>query len=156
MDDPQRTRTVERRADAGVDTAETGESSGRGRVLSGVWRTMPTIRGFLLALGLAVAGLLLGGLVPLLGPVGRVVGVGVAAFALGLFGSRRRYVETGLAGAFAAGLAAVLGALGTGFFPVLVGYGVEIAGVGVGIGLLASLVGHYLGRDLRAGFTRGL
>ena len=54
----------------------------------------------------------------------------------------------------------VVGTLTNAFFPfavrLLTEYGVVIAGVGVGVGALAALVGHYVGRDLRDGLTREL
>lgn len=118
--------------------------------------TVVTVRGFLLAFGVALAGTVLGGFVPLLGSLGSLVGLFLAAFALGLFGNRRRYVAVGVAGAGVAGAVTVLGALGPLLLPVVADYGVAIAGVGAGAGLLVSLVGHYFGRDLRAGFTRDL
>ncbi|MFB6196246.1 MAG: hypothetical protein ABEI80_08735 [Haloplanus sp.] len=119
-------------------------------------RGLFALRVFLLALVLSVAGLLVGGTVPLLGVVGRFVGIGVAGFLLAVLGPERRYVEAGLAGALAAGLGFVLAAVGSPFFVVLGDYGVQVAGVGTTAGLIAGLLGHYLGRDLRAGLTRDL
>lgn len=115
-------------------------------------------RRFLLALGLAVAGLVVGGAVPFVGFVTRYVGLFVAAFGYGLVTDRSAYTEVGLAGAVAAAVTLLLGTLTTGGFVLgadLVGrYGVALTGVGVGLGLLVSVVGHYFGRDLRAGLTR--
>ncbi|MFB6080503.1 MAG: hypothetical protein ABEJ81_05860 [Haloferacaceae archaeon] len=151
--DRGRTRTVER---------EDGERSRRGGDAgsSGLLRvpspTVVTARGMALAFALALAGVVVGGMVPLVGAVGRFVGLFLAAFALGLAGSRRRYVESGIAGALAAGLGALLGTLATPFFPAVARYGVAIAGVGAGLGLVVSVAGHYFGRDLRAGLTRDL
>jgi hypothetical protein len=101
-----------------------------------------------------------GGAIPLVGFLGRLGGLFVVAFAVGLLGSGRRYAEVGLAAAVASGLGFVAGALSSTFVPfaveLLTQYGVAIAGVGAGVGALAALVGHYLGRDLRAGLTRDL
>jgi hypothetical protein len=148
--------------DAGesADSETAGRRRGR---LAGARRRVGGLfapRAFLLALALVSAGLLVGGSVPLLGAVGRLVGVAVGAFALGLVGARRRYLEVAVAGGLAAGLAFVLGVLTSALFPigvsVLQDYGVTLAGVGAGSGALAALVGHYLGRDLRAGLTHDL
>ncbi|MFB6304312.1 MAG: hypothetical protein ABEH47_04035 [Haloferacaceae archaeon] len=140
MDDRLRSRATE-----GTD----GERSARSR------RFPVGVRGLLLAFAFALAGVVLGGFVPLLGPVGRLVGLLLAAFALGLRG-RRRYLEVGVAGAAVGGVATVLGALGPFLLPVVADYGVAVGGVGAGTGLLVSLLGHYLGRDLRAGLSRDL
>ncbi|WP_256545591.1 hypothetical protein [Halobellus inordinatus] len=124
----------------------------------GSLRSPFSIRSFLVVLALSVVGVVAGGSIPLVGSVGQFLGLFVVAFAVGAVGSRRRYLEVGLAGAIAAGLAFVLGTLTSVFAPVavriLADYGVAIAGVGVGAGLLASLAGHYFGRDLRDGLTR--
>jgi hypothetical protein len=115
---------------------------------------------FLLALVLSVVAVVAGGAVPLLGFVGRLVGLFVVAFAIGLVGRERRYLEVGLAAALASGMGFVVGTLTSAFFPfavrLLSEYGVAIAGVGAGVGALAALVGHYFGRDLRDGVTRDL
>jgi len=143
---------------SGVAESDAASTSGgrlRGRLPSG-----PTvsIRSFLVVLALLLVGLFVGGSIPLVGAVGRFVGLFAAAFAIGLGGSRSRYLEVGLAGALASGAAFVLGTLTSVFAPiavsVLADYGLAIAGVGVVSGLVASLAGHYFGRDLRDGLTR--
>ncbi|QCC46982.1 hypothetical protein [Halobellus limi] len=115
-------------------------------------------RSFLVVLALSLAGVIAGGSIPLVGTVGQFLGLFLVAFVVGAVGARRRYLEVGLAGAIAAGIAFVLGTLTSVFAPVavqvLADYGVAIAGVGTGAGLLASLAGHYFGRDLRDGLTR--
>lgn len=119
-----------------------------------------SVRTFLVALVLSVVAVVAGGAIPLVGFLGRLGGLFVVAFAVGLLGSGRRYAEVGLAAAVASGLGFVAGALSSTFVPfaveLLTQYGVAIAGVGAGVGALAALVGHYLGRDLRAGLTRDL
>ncbi|WP_336024991.1 hypothetical protein [Halobellus salinisoli] len=126
--------------------------------LPSVPRPSFSVRSFLVVLALSVVGIVAGGSVPFVGTLGQLIGLFVAAFAIGLVGSRTRYLEVGLAGAAAAGLAFVLGTLTSVFAPLAVGviadYGVAIAGVGTGTGLLAALLGHYFGRDLRDGLTR--
>ncbi|MCO8267303.1 hypothetical protein NKF06_12075 [Haloferax sp. AB510] len=135
--------------------AERSASSGGGR-LSGLFSP----RVFLAALLLSIGGLLVGGAIPIVGFIGRFVGIAAAGFVLGLVGSKRRYTEVVLAGAIAAGLAFVLSTLFAVFAPfavqLLADYGVAIAGVGAASGGLAGLVGHYFGRDLRAGLTEEL
>ena len=95
-----------------------------------------------------------------MGSIGRFVGLFAVACATGLIGSRSRYLEVGVAGAVAAGVTFLLGTLTSIFAPVavqvLADYGVAIVGVGTGAGLLVSIVGHYFGRDLRAGLTRDI
>ncbi|MFB6108187.1 MAG: hypothetical protein ABEJ82_05000 [Haloplanus sp.] len=140
------------------DAPGTNDATGGGR-LAGVRRRLGGLfspKLFVLALALSLVGLLVGGAIPIIGVVGRFVGVALAGFALGLVADRRRYVEVGLAGAVAAGLGFVASALGTVLIPYVVDYGVEIAGVGATAGLVSALVGHYFGRDLRAGLRRDL
>ena len=84
-------------------------------------------------------------------------GVFFAAFVIGLALSARRYVETGVAGAAAGATVAVANVLGVGFLPIGIDYlqqwGLPLLAVGGGIGLVVALLGHYFGRDLRAGLT---
>lgn len=101
----------------------------------------------LLAGGVAT---LLGGFVPVVGGLGGLVGVGVAAFWYGLAG-RRVYAEVATAGALAAGLAALLDYL---VLALAAGLGTPIVVVGGAAGAGAGVLGHYLGRDLRDGLTR--
>ncbi|WP_435127829.1 hypothetical protein [Halobaculum sp. D14] len=145
--------------DAGADgSSRFGVPSLRGRLPVGSGRSPVTLRGLLLTFVVAAAGLLVGGAVPLVGGLTRYVGLFAACFALGLVRSRRAYLETAFAGTLAAVSAFLLGTLSVG--GVLVGtnlladYGVPIAGVGVGVGLVLSVAGYYFGRDLRDGLTR--
>lgn len=166
-------RSDQRERDTGFDGAgfdldspsDTAAEDGRKRtsVRFGVRRRLGglfSVRWFLLALVLSVVGIVVGGAVPLVGFVTRLLGLLAAGFALGLLSSRRRYVEVGLAGGIAAGLGFVLSTLTSAFFPfavrLLADYGVAIAGVGAVTGALVMIVGHYLGRDLRGGLTRDL
>jgi len=101
---------------------------------------------------------ILGGAIPLIGgTVGPALGVLLGAFLVGLLFSARKYVETGIAGALAGAGTAVTSVLGIGFLPIGIDYlsewGLPLLAVGGGLGLLLSLVGHYFGRDLRAGVT---
>ena len=145
-----------RRPDITSDDAEESTSGGGRFGIGRRVRRLFSPRTFLLALVLSVVGLVAGGAVPVVGYLGRFLGVALAAFALAFLASGRRYVEAGLAGALAAGLGFVLGTLNSALFPVVADYGLQIAGVGTTAGLLAALLGHYLGRDLKAGLTREL
>jgi len=141
----------------GGDDTDADDAPADGRI--GIGRRVRRLfapRVFLLALGLSVGGLVAGGAVPIVGYLGRFVGIALGAFVLGFLSAPRRYVEAGLAGALAAGLGFVLGALDTALLPVVADYGLQIAGVGTTVGLLAALLGHYFGRDLRAGLTKEL
>ncbi|MEZ3143277.1 hypothetical protein [Halobaculum sp. MBLA0143] len=151
--------------EASTGSDETAETSGGG--LRDRLPGRPSLSGslfaprrFLLALGLAVAGLVVGGAIPFVGVVTRYVGLFAAAFGYGLVTDDGAYAEVGVAGAVAAAVTLVFGTLTTGGFVLgadLIGrYGITLTGVGVGIGLLVSLVGHYFGRDLRAGLTQDI
>ena len=143
-----------RRPDIVSDDADDAADapSGIGRRI----RRLFSPRAFLIALALSVVGLVAGGAIPVVGYLGRFLGIALAAFALAFLAGGRRYAEAGLAGALASGLGFVLGTLNSALFPVVADYGLQIAGVGTTAGLLAALLGHYLGRDLKAGVTREL
>ena len=140
---------------------ESSTSGGRLRgllpSLSGVGPSF-SLRSFLVVLVASLAGVIAGGSIPIVGSIGRFLGLFAVAFVVGAVGSRSRYLEVGVAGAAAAGTAFLLGTLTSIFAPVavqvLADYGVAIVGVGTGAGLLVSLAGHYFGRDLRDGLTR--
>ncbi|AQL43488.1 hypothetical protein BV210_12640 [Halorientalis sp. IM1011] len=109
-----------------------------------------SIRAFLLLVVTSVAGMLGAGLVLPFGSIAGLLGIAAVAFGAGLLDDRRRYVETGAAGALASGISWLLGNL----VLTAVGPGVPLVAVGVGFGVIAALLGHYFGRDLRAGLTR--
>ncbi|SDF05637.1 hypothetical protein [Halorientalis regularis] len=111
-----------------------------------------SLRAFLLLLVTSVAGMLLAGTVLPFGSIGGLVGIAAATFAAGLAGERSRYVEASASGALASGISWLLGNL----VLTAVGPGVPLVAVGVGFGVLAALLGHYFGRDLRSGLTRDL
>ena len=148
------------RTDAGsAPEASTSEGRLRGLVPS-LSSPSVSLRSFLVVLVASLAGVIAGGSIPIVGSIGRFLGLFAVAFAVGTVGSRSRYLEVGVAGAIAAGVAFLLGTLTSIFAPVavrvLADYGVAIVGVGTGAGLLVSIVGHYFGRDLRAGLTRDI
>lgn len=144
-------------ADAdGVETAAPAESSDGG-LRAGLRERAARVfspRFFLVALALAAAGLLVGRtVVPLFGGLGGLVGVVAAGALAGLRGGTARYLETGVAGAAAAGAGTLLDYL---LLSVAGGIGVPIAAVGLGAGFVAAVLGYYLARDLRAGLTAEL
>jgi len=138
-------------------TRENTSGGGIRGALSGIGPSLSP-RSFLVILVASLAGVVAGGSIPIVGSIGRFLGLFAVAFAVGAVGSRSRYLEVGLAGAIAAGTAFLLATLTSIFAPiavqVLADYGVAIVGVGTGAGLLVSLAGHYFGRDLRDGLTR--
>ncbi|MBZ6493492.1 DUF456 domain-containing protein [Natrinema longum] len=81
---------------------------------------------------------------------GRLIGMFAAAFTIGLLASKRRYLEMGAAGASVGGVGAVLNHV----FIAALGTGQTLVAVGATVGLLASVVGYYFGRDLRNGLSR--
>lgn len=154
---------------ADASTGATSESSGSNRSgrLSGLKRRTSNIfapRSFFLALLAVVVGIVaggfIGGLIPFLGTIGRMVGVFTGTFVLGLVRSRRQYLEVALAGAVAATLVVLSSTLSGAFLPVgvevLQQYGIALAGIGAGSGAAAALLGYYFGRDLRAGLTKSV
>ena len=145
-------------AATGVSSGEAVAAGGEGsRVgMSGRWFSG---KAFALSLVAVAAGVFAGGAIPLIGgTIGSAGGVFLAAFAIGLALSARRYVETGVAGAAAGALVAVTNVLNVGFLPIGVDYlqqwGLSLLAVGGGLGLVVALLGHYFGRDLRAGLTQ--
>lgn len=160
-----RERETDTAADLAADTDdEAASSDGR---LAGARRRLGrlfALRAFLLALAVVtvgvVAGGAIGGIVPFMGTVGRIVGVVAATFLLGLARSRRQYLEVGVAGAAVAAVLAVTQVFSGVFLPIgvewLQQYGLALGAIGAGSGAVASLLGYYFGRDLRAGLTKSI
>ncbi|EMA64481.1 hypothetical protein C470_00776 [Halorubrum distributum JCM 13561] len=147
-------------ADRGTESARSaGNAGGSGRIgVSGRWFSA---KAFGLALVTVAVGVFVGSLIPLIGgTVGTAGGVFLAAFLLGLVLSTRRYVETGIAGGAAGAASAVTSVLGVGFLPIGIDYlsqwGLPLVAVGGGVGLVLALLGHYFGRDLRAGLSQDI
>lgn len=144
-------------ATAEPSAANAERSGDAGRIgVSGRWFSG---KAFGLALLTVAVGVFAGSLIPLVGgTVGTAGGVFVAAFLFGLVASTRRYAETGVAGAAAGAVSAVTSVLGVGFLPIGIDYlsqwGLPLVAVGGGVGLLLALLGHYFGRDLRAGLSQ--
>lgn len=81
---------------------------------------------------------------------GRMIGMFAVAFLVGLVASKRRYLEVSAAGVSVGAVSALL------THAILIAAADSagaLAAVGGTIGLLASVVGYYFGRDLRAGLT---
>ncbi len=150
--------SVDPERDAGSDST-TGSTGGSGRIgVDGRWFSLKGFGLALLAIGL---GVFLGGMLPLVGgTIGHAAGVLLGAFLVGLVLSGSKYVETGVAGAGVGAGSALLNVLGIGFLPIGLQYlqewGLALLAVGGGLGLLLALVGHYFGRDLRAGVTEAV
>ncbi|MFB6235568.1 MAG: hypothetical protein ABEH81_10415 [Halopenitus sp.] len=119
-----------------------------------------SLKALLVAVAVLGVGAVAGGFVPIVGSLGRIAGILAAAFALGLLASRRRYVETAIAGAVVGVASAVLGLVTASVLPIgiqfLGEYGLGLSAVGAGLGVVLALVGHYFGRDLRDGLTRDI
>ena len=134
-----------------TDTDASDDSAGR---LAGLF----SLKTFLLSAALIGVGVIGGGAIPIVGTLGSLGGLFVATFAVGLVAAERRYLETAVAGGLIVGASFALSLLSTGVLPVGMRffreYGLAFGGLGVGIGALLAVVGHYFGRDLRDGLTQ--
>jgi len=111
-------------------------------------------RSFLVRAVVLLLGAIAAGFVPLVGGILAVaLGVFGAAFLLGAVSSERRYLETATAGGALGGFLALAWS-----FSIAIASGgtTRLAGVGLGVGLIASLLGLYFGRDLRKGLTKDI
>ena len=117
-----------------------------------------SLKAFLLSAVLIGVGVVGGGAIPFVGTLGSLAGLFVATFGIGLLTSERRYLETAVAGGSIVGVSFALSLLTTGVLPVGMEffreYGLAFAGVGVVLGTVLAVVGHYFGRDLRDGLTQ--
>lgn len=143
-------------------SSDTGGSGGS--VLGGLSRLRPSVsvpnplaklpsgRSVLLAFVVVLVSMFAAGMIPLIGMFSGFLGVFAGAFALGLVSGKSRYIEFALAGAAVAGLSALQGVFR---LAILSDIGLApFAAFGAGTGLLAAVLGHYFGRDLRDGLTR--
>ena len=130
----------------------TGRSGGLASRIGDRARRLFSPRAFLLALVLAVGGLLAANaVVPL--PGAGLLGVFVATFAFGLAVEDRRYAETATAGGVAVGASVLLDLAVVAF---LGGFGPSLALLAGAVGAAVAAIGTYFGRDLRDGLTRDL
>jgi len=117
-----------------------------------------SLKALLLSAAVIGVGVVGGGAIPVVGTLGSLGGLFVAAFGIGLVASERRYLETALAGGGIIGLSFATSLLTTGVLPVgmefFQEYGLAFGGVGVALGVSIGLLGHYFGRDLRDGLTQ--
>lgn len=140
---------------AGGETAQStaGKSKGlRGRA-SDKLNSLFSVRLFTVALvATLVLSFVAAGFVPFVPDnIAGLAGVFAAAFGLGLGVDRRHYTEVVVASLFTGALTTFIGQ-----FALTLVTGVPIVAVGAGASGLAGLVGHYLGRDLRAGLTQDI
>jgi hypothetical protein len=136
-----------------TETVDASDDDTTGR-LSGLF----SLKAFLLSAALIGVGVVAGGAIPLVGTVGSLGGLFLATFVTGLVASKRRYFETAVAGGGIVGASFAMSLLSTGVLPVGMDffreYGLAFGGVGVGLGVVIGLLGHYFGRDLRDGLTQ--
>jgi hypothetical protein len=140
--------------DVGVGIDESEEETNEGGI--GAWirsklGALGSTGGLVVSTVLALGGAMAGGLLPL-GIIGNALGIFLGGFVYGVVASDHHYVEFGFAATLIAALIAVFGNL----VMTIAGPGIPIVLVGAGIGLVAGLVGHYFGRDLRAGLVRDI
>ncbi len=137
-----------------ADTTEKdGSSAGFFRSMYG--RTLGRVlssRGLVTALALALVFSFVFSLIPFVGLLGNLLGIGVAGFVYGLGSSNSRYLELLLAGAIIGGGSAVFGNLLVITFGSMTG----LLGIGLLGGAVTAIGGHYFGRDFRDGLTRDI
>lgn len=135
----------------GAGEATAGEDADAGQ---GVLRRYFDPSSFLASVLLLFAGFYAGGLlvpvpIPFFGGAKNLLGMVLASFVYGLAASHRRYAELALAGLLVGGATSFAGNA----WLVALGVGQVLVLVGAGLGLGAGVLGHYLGRDLKAGLT---
>lgn len=113
-----------------------------------------SIRTFGIALVLTIAlAFVAGAIVPFVPDnITGLFGVFLAGMTVGVGSADRRYLEVGAAALMAGALTILL----SNFTIAVFGPGVPLVAIGAGSSGVAGLVGHYVGRDLRAGLTRDI
>jgi hypothetical protein len=161
LDDTVGDSSLDSSADTGLggtagrreDSAQQSESGGLLQSLYGrtVGRVLST-RSLGITLVVTFVFSMLFSLIPLIGLLGKLLGIGVAGFLYGLVGSSSRYPEHLLAGSIVGGGSALLGNL------LVIGFGSMTGLLVVGVlgGALTATVGHYFGRDMNEGITRDI
>ena len=116
------------------------------------------LRGPLGTLTAVAGGGTVGSMVPIVGIIGTLAGIAAGAALVCAVLGGRRYVGVALAGAVTMVALVGLSTLTSLLAPVAIGLISQVGpavGVGAGAtGAVAGLVGHYVGRDLRAGLAR--
>ncbi|MFW6018063.1 MAG: hypothetical protein ACOCPX_04520 [Halapricum sp.] len=79
-----------------------------------------------------------------------LLGIFLGGSVIGLWSDSRRYLEVGAAALMAGALTVLL----SNFTLAVWGPGGPLVAIGAGSSGIAGLLGHYVGRDLRAGLTR--
>ncbi len=148
---------VETDPDAKLDSSDSSPDEQPRRV--GLNGRIFSAKAFLLVIGALLAGTFAGSLIPLIGgTIGRVGGIALGGFLFGLLASRRRYLETALAGAGVGTATVLTGVLNLSLLPAwsdfLANYGIGIAAAGGILGLLLTVVAYYFGQDLRDGVAK--
>jgi len=131
------------------------ENSGGGIVRSAYGRTLGRVlstRGLVVSVVLTAVFAVLFGLVPFVGLLGQLAGIGAAGFLYGLATRESRYLELALAGASVGTASALFGNL----LVVTIGSATALLGFGLLGGAFLGVLGHYFGRDLRDGLSREL
>lgn len=113
-----------------------------------------SVQTFALALVLSVAlAFVSGAVVPFVPDnVTGLVGIFLAGGAIGVGSDSRRYLEVGAAALMTGALTILL----SNFTIAVFGPGAPLVAVGASSSGIAGLLGHYVGRDLRAGLTRDI
>jgi len=141
-----------------ADTDPDKPVDAQGRSLSDRLGDLFSLKAFLLSTVLITVGVVGGGAIPLIGTLGSLGGLFAASFGIGLVSSERRYLETAVAGGGIIGVSFAASLLSTGVLPVGMRffreYGLAFGAVGVVLGVVIGLLGHYFGRDLRDGLTQ--
>jgi len=138
--------------EAGTATSPDEQSSEDAGVIRSRLASIATLRSLGTALALSVVGIVALGFVPILSIANGALGIATAGFAYGLGSEHRRYLEMALAGAVSGGGTTLLGNLAVAAFAL----GTTLLGVALLAGAVTGVVGHYFGRDLRAGLTADL
>lgn len=139
--------------DASQETSTTdahstgGGRSFRDRLTPDRYLSPKALAAVVLVLG---AGLYGGGLAVPIGGIGHLLGLVAVAFVIGLLTRKRRYRELAIAGSAVGAVGSLLGM--TVWLPTTVG--VPEVGVTAAAGFLLTVLGYYLGRDLRDGVAR--
>jgi hypothetical protein len=143
---------IETSLDGSTDPEQDVDSESEAGAVRSRLGSIATTRSLGTALVLSILGIVAFSFVPFLSVAGTVLGIATGGFAYGLGSEAQRYVEMAIAGAVAGGGAMLLDNL----IVALVASGATLLGFSLLAGAAAGLVGHYFGRDLRAGLTADL
>lgn len=147
---------IETDSSTGTQQSQQESESRRSRIVDRI-RSGFSPKYFILALIAISIGLFLVKSIPLLNfiPFIGLAGIFLVAFLFGTVGSKRRYVEIGVAGGLVSSASFLSSRFAIFAMANDLGFG-PLAAAGGAIGLICALVGHYFGRDLRSGLTADL